>query len=384
MNNFDFICPTRVLFGKGMVAELPKYIDKSKKILMTYGGGSIMKNGVYDDVKKAFEGYNIIEFGGIEPNPKYETLMRAVEIVKSDNIDVLLSVGGGSVLDGTKFIAAAAKLVTDNDLYDEIMIRGVEIKETVPVYDVITLPATGSEMNSGAVISRKSTNEKLAFYGWFPEVSVIDPTYTYSLPVRQTVNGIVDTFVHTMEQYCTYDVNTPLQDSWMLGLLRTLISEAPKVLAQPDDYEARSNVFWCATCGLNNWMNLGAVQDWATHMIGHELTAFYGIDHGQSLAIVMPRLLKNQKINKAKKLAKLAREVFCSDEKIDINAADIAIERIEKFFNSIGMKTHLADYGIDAEEAASKIRDRFAERGTIIGERGVINADAAYEIVRNS
>lgn len=386
MNNFEFFCPTKVIFGKDTIFELSKHIDKSKKILMTYGGGSIKNNGVYEQVKKALEGYNVIEFGGIEPNPKYETLMKAVDIVKSENVDFLLSVGGGSTLDGTKFIAAASKYYGEKDAYDYFMVEQNEVLDAVPLADVITLPATGSEMNNGGVISRLSTNEKLAFHSdkVYPQFSIIDPQVTYSLPAKQTVNGIVDTFVHVMEQYCTYDVNSPLQDSWALGLLRTLIQEAPKVLANPDDYDARANIFWCATTGLNYWISVGVPQDWATHMIGHELTAFYGLDHGQSLAIIEPRLLKNQKVSKAKKLAKLAREVFCINEVVDLKAADIAICEIENFYNSIGMKTRLSDYEIDAKEAAEKIRDRFKQRGAMLGEKMNIDADTVYEIVSAS
>lgn len=382
MHNFNFYCPTRVLFGKGMIAELPKHIDKNLKVLIISGAGSIKKNGVYDQVKTALQGYQLFEFEGIEPNPKYETCMKAVELIKKENIDFLLAVGGGSVLDGTKFIAAAAKYKGEEP-YD-IVTKGLDVKEALPLASVITLPATGSEMNKGAVISRISTNEKLAFMSEkvFPQFSIIDPSVTFSLPVKQTVNGIIDTFVHTMEQYCTYNVNTPLQDSWALGLLKTLITESPKVLENPNDYEARANIFWCATCGLNYWMSVGCAQDWATHMIGHELTAFYGIDHGQSLAIVMPRLLKNQFENKKEKLAKLGQEVFgCNG--IDEETAMKAIEKIEEFFNSIGMKTKLSDYGIDSQDAAKKVSERFRSRNTQVGERGLIDADSTYDILTN-
>ncbi len=382
MLNFEYYCPTRIVFGKGTIARLPEMIDRSKKVLMISGGGSIKKNGVYDQVKRALSGYDLLEFSGIEPNPKYETCMKAVELIKKENVDFLLAVGGGSVLDGTKFIAAAAKYEGE-DPYD-ILTKGAAVKGALPLGDVITLPATGSEMNSNAVISRLSTNEKLAFADEkvYPRFSVIDPSVTFSLPEKQTVNGIVDTFVHTMELYCTYDVETPLQDSWALGLLKTLIQEAPKVLKSPNDYNARANIFWCATCGLNYWMSLGAVQDWSTHGIGHELTAFYGIDHGQSLAIVLPRLLKNQLAAKSGKLAKLGREVFGVTAEDDTVAALSAIERIETFFNSIGMKTRLSDYNINAVEAAGKIRDRFAGRGVKLGENGAIDAGVAYDIVK--
>ncbi len=382
MNNFEYCCPTHVVFGKGTIAKLPELIDRSKKILMIYGGGSIKKNGVYDQVKKALEGYNLIEFGGIEPNPKYETCQKAIELIKREGVEFLLAVGGGSTLDATKFISLAAKYNGD-DAYEAIMVRGETVNDALPLGDVITLPATGSEMNNGGVISRLATDEKLPFHSdlVYPKFSIIDPEVTFSLPVRQTVNGIVDTFVHVMEQYCTYEVNSPLQDGWALTILKTLIEEAPKVLANPTDYETRANIFWCATCGLNYWIALGIVQDWSTHMIGHELTAFYGIDHGQSLAIVMPRLLKNQKVSKARKLAKLAREVFGVDEQVDLKAADIAIEKIEEFFNSIGMKTRLADYEIDPQEAAQKIKERFTKRNVALGEKGAITADTAYDII---
>ncbi len=381
MLNFEFYCPTRVVFGKGTISELGRLIDRSKKILMIYGGGSIKRNGVYDQVKKALEGYDVMEFSGMEPNPKYETCMKAIDLVKKEGRDFLLSVGGGSTLDGTKFIAAGA-MYDGEDPYD-ILTKGIRVKSALPIGDVITLPATGSEMNCNAVISRLSTNEKLAFDSEYvyPRFSIIDPTVTFSLPLKQTINGIVDTFVHTMELYCTYDVNTPLQDEWALGLLRTLIEQAPLVLKNPQDYETRANIFWCATCGLNYWISLGAVQDWSTHGIGHELTAFYGIDHGQSLAVVLPRLLKNRKKEKQVKLAKLARQVFGVKTSDDSEAADLAIERIEQFFNSLGMKTKLSDYGIDAREAAGKIRDRFAERGTKLGENQTIDAQVSYDIV---
>jgi NADP-dependent alcohol dehydrogenase len=308
--------------------------------------------------------------------------MKAVDTVKKENIDFLLAVGGGSVLDATKFIAAASKFNGDPLT---ILTKGALVNEAIPLGSVITLPATGSEMNTNSVISIVATNEKLHFSSEkvYPQFSIIDPETTYSLSPTQTINGIVDTYVHVMEQYATYDVNTPLQDSWALGLLKTLLEQAPNVLKNPKDYDSRANIFWCATCGLNFWLSLGCVQDWATHMIGHELTAFYGLDHGQTLAIILPKVLQNQKAEKTKKLAKLAREVFNSNETDDSVAADIAIAKTEEFFTSIGQKIKLADYGINAEEAAVKIRDRFLSRKTIVGENGVIDGNVAYEIVKS-
>ncbi len=381
MNNFEFMAPTKLIFGKDTIKRVKDEIPKDKKILMTYGGGSIRKNGVYKQVIEALSEHNVMEFGGIEPNPKYETLMKAVEIVKNENIDFLLAVGGGSTLDGTKFIAAASKF--EGDPWD-ILIKGTEIKDAIPLADIITLPATGSEMNCGAVISRLSTNEKFPFISplVYPKFSIIDPTTTYSLPEKQTVNGIVDTYVHTMEQYATSEVNTPLQDEWMLGLIKTLMVEGKKVLKNPNDYEARANVFWCATCGLNYWMSLGCVQDWSTHMIGHELTALYGIDHGESLAIVLPRVWKNRKCDKMRKLAKMAVEVFGANEFLPKNIlADITIKKTKKFFESIGRRTKLSDYGIDRADAAKKISERFRQRGTVLGEKCNIGPDEVYEIL---
>lgn len=392
MLNFEFNCPTRIIFGKDTINKLAELINKDKKILMIYGGGSIKKNGVYEKVKTALLGHKVVEFGGIEPNPTFETCMEAVELAKKENVDFLLAVGGGSVLDGTKFIAAAAKY--KGDPWDILAkpfpisppFENPAIKEALPLGSIITLPATGSEMNCGAVISRKESCEKLSFGSnkVFPQFSIIDPETTYSLPQRQTINGVVDTFVHVCEQYATYDVNTPLQDSWALGILKTLIKEAPKVLKNPNDYDARANIFWCATCGLNYWISLGTVGDWSTHMLGHEITAFYGLDHGQTLAIIMPRVWEKQIESKKGKLALMARELYGCDSMDDKVCARVAIEKTEEFFNSIGQKTKLEDYGVNAQEAAEKVRKRFSERGSIFGENQKITPDVVYEIIKAS
>lgn len=384
MNSFEFRCPTKVIFGADTISKLKDEIPQDKKILITYGGGSIRKNGVLKQVKEALEGFNYNEFGGIEPNPKYETLLKAIEMVKNEGYDFLLAVGGGSVLDGTKFIAAASKY--EGEPWD-LITKGVEVKEALELADVITLPATGSEMNCGAVISRLETKEKFPFISEkvYPKFSIIDPKTTYSLPEKQTVNGIVDTFVHVMEQYATYDVNTPLQDQWALGIIKTLLEEGPKVLREPQNYEARANIFWCATCGLNYWISLGCVQDWATHMIGHELTAIYGLDHGETLAIILPSLWRVMKKDKMDKLAKMAIQVYGANEFLPKSLlADITIKKTEKFFHNIGRKTKLKEYGIDPKEAAQEIKRRFSERNTVLGERQNITPDVAYEIVLNA
>jgi NADP-dependent alcohol dehydrogenase len=383
MNNFEFYCPTKVVFGKGSIAKLAELIPTDKKVLMIYGGGSIKKNGVYDQVKDALKNHTVFEFSGIEPNPAYETCMKAVEIVKRENIDFLLAVGGGSTLDGTKFISAAS-FYEGEDAY-ELASKEAPVKDALPIGAVMTLPATGSEMNCAAVVSRLSTKEKFALRNpkLYPQFSIIDPETTFSLPIQQVRNGIVDTFVHVMELYATYDVNTPLQDSWALGLIKTLVQEAPKVLANNTDYDAKANICWCATCGLNYWISLGAVQDWSTHRIGHELTAFYGLAHGQSLAVVLPRLWAARKQDKAQKLAKLAREVFGCTETDDLKASDCAIQKAEEFFNSLGMLTKLSDYNVDKEEAAQKIKERFEQRGTLLGEDLKVTPEMVYEVLKN-
>lgn len=385
MNNFEFCCPTKVVFGKGTIAKLSDLIspiiNKNQKVLMIYGGGSIKKNGVYEQVKNALKDFNVVEFSGIEPNPLYETCMKAVEIIKKENIDFLLSVGGGSTLDATKFIAAAAKYEGDEP-YDMVS-KGVECKDALPLGSVITLPATGSEMNCGAVISRKSTQEKFPIISplLYPKFSIIDPETTFSLPIEQVRNGIVDTFVHVMELYATYDVNTPLQDLWALGIIRTLIQESPKVIKNNTDYDAKANIFWCATCGLNRWTALGCVEDWSTHWIGHEITALYGLDHAQTLAIVLPRLWTARKETKAQKLAKMAREVYGCTEIDDLKAANCAIQKTEEFFNSIGMKTKLADYGVNSAEAAQRVFDRFKQRGTLMGEGQKVTPEMVAQVL---
>lgn len=383
MNNFEFCCRTRVVFGKGTIAKLPELISKDKKILLTYGQGSIFKNGVYEQVKKALEGYNIYEFGGIDPNPVYEVLLNAVKIVRDENIDFILAVGGGSTLDGSKFIAAAAKY--DGECSYDLVSKGAEIKDAVELGAVITLPATGSEMNGNFVISRYETNEKFPGSGELvmPKFSIIDPETTYSLPLRQTVNGIVDTFVHVMEQYCTYDVNTPLQDEWALSLLKVLVREGSKVIRNPYDYDARANVFWCATCGLNNWLSVGCVQDWATHAIGHEITAIYHLQHGETLAVILPALLQNRFEDKKEKLAKVARTVFGYEQKDDKKAANYAIIAIANFFTYIGAKIKFSSFGLKRDDIAEAVSQRFRERGTVLGERQNITPDEVADIIRH-
>ncbi|HBM15702.1 MAG TPA: NADH-dependent alcohol dehydrogenase [Lentisphaeria bacterium] len=368
MNNFVYFNPVKLIFGKGTITSLSEVLPKDKKIMLVYGGGSIKKNFVYSQIINSLKGFDFVEFAGIEPNPAYETCMKAVEIIKAQNVGFLLAAGGGSVLDAVKFIAAASKF--DGDPWN-ILAEKAEIKSALPLGSVITLPATGSEMNAYSVISKKATNEKLAFYSQeiFPNFSIIDPEATYSLPIKQVINGLVDTFVHTVEQYVTFDVNSPLQDRQAEAILKTIVEISNDVINKQNDYESRANFFWCATSALNGVISCGVPQDWATHMIGHELTAFYGIDHAQSLAIVLPRVWKHNIEHKQSKLIQFGKRVFDIKGKDSKKTAQKAINKTEEFFQSLGIKTKLSDYGIDAKEAAEKISKRFKERNTKLGEK---------------
>jgi len=364
MENFDFYNPVNILFGKGKIAEINKHISKDANILITYGGGSIKNNGVYDQVVDALKGYKIIEFGGIEPNPHFETLMKAVEIVKSEKIDFLLAVGGGSVLDGTKFIAAATYF--EGDAWD-ILAKRAPITKAIDLGAVLTLAATGSEMNNGGVITKAATKEKMAFGNplLFPKFSVLDPETTYSLPKRQLTNGIVDAFVHVMEQYLTYPVNSPVQDRFAEGILLTLLEEGPKELASDiPDYERRANLMWAATMALNGLIGMGVKSDWATHMIGHELTAFHGIDHAVTLAIVLPGLLTQLKEKRGEKLLQYAERVWNITEGSDEEKKTLAIEKTELFFNQVGIATRLSDHNV-GQDSIDTIAKRFEGRGYV-------------------
>lgn len=382
MTSFTCYNPVKLVFGKGMIAELKDLIPPDLTVMLTYGGGSIKKNGVYDQVRAALADRTVVEFGGIEPNPRYETCMRAAELAKSEGVDFLLAVGGGSVLDATKFIAIAA-------LYDagdpwEIMEGRAPIEAAMPLGAVLTLPATGSEMNTNAVISRESTGEKLSFGSphVYPQFSILDPETTYSLPERQTQNGIVDTFAHVMEQYMCSIGRAPLTERMAEAVLITLVEEAPKVKANPDDYEVRANLMWCATVGLNGWLGCGvAAQDWATHMIGHELTALYGIDHGRTLAVIMPAVHRHQLERKLPRLVQCAERVWGITQGEDKDRAAQAIDRMEAFFQSVGVPTRLSAYNVDADEAAPLVAERLARRGVKIGEYGDLGEQAVREIV---
>lgn len=373
MYNFEYKNPVKIIFGKDTISKVGAEIPKYAKIMLTYGGGSIKKNGVYDQVFKALNGVELLEFGGIEANPHYETCMKAVEIVKNEKVDFLLSVGGGSVLDATKFIAAAA-LYEKGDPWDILAKRG-KVVDAIPIGAVLTLPATGSEMNGNSVITRISTLEKLAFSSLkvMPQFSILDPACVFSLPDRQVANGIVDAFVHVMEQYLTYPVNSPLQDRFAESILSTLIEEGPKVLANRNDYDSAANFMWAATMALNGLIGAGVPQDWATHGIGHELTAFHGIDHARTLAIVLPGVMNVKRESKKEKIIQYGKRIWGITEGNDDEKIDAAIAKTVEFFESVGLPTTLHEYNVP-NETVSRIVARFEKRLYKLGEK----ADIGY------
>jgi NADP-dependent alcohol dehydrogenase len=383
MLNFSFQNPTRIVFGKDQLAQLSTLIPADSKVLLTYGGGSIKNNGVYDQVVSALQGFQWQEFNGIEPNPSFETLMRAVDIVRREKIDFLLPVGGGSVIDGTKFIAAAAMF--EGDAWD-ILAKGAKVNAALPLGCVLTLPATGTESNGNSVVTRYDTQQKLSFSSTkvFPQFAILDPTVTYSLPPRQVANGVVDAFVHVMEQYMTYPVNAPVQDRFAEGLLQTLIEEGPKALSEPDNYNVRANVMWAATMALNGLIGQGVPQDWATHMIGHEITALYGLDHAQTLAIVLPALLRQQRASKRDKLLQYGRRVWQLQHQDEERLIDDAISHTRAFFEQMGVPTRLADYGIKAD-AVDKLVAKLVANGMLkLGEHGDISPAVSKQILQQA
>ena len=382
MYNFEFRNPVKIIFGKGTIPQVADEIPQGKKILMTFGGGSIKKNGVYNQVRNALEGFDLLEFGGIEPNPDYETCMKAVEFARSRNVDFLLSVGGGSVLDGTKFIAAAIKY-EGRDPW-EILSEHKEVREVVPLADVLTLPATGSEMNGTAVISRIDTQEKISFSSpeVMPRFSILDPQTIFSLPDRQVANGIVDAFIHVIEQYLTFPVNSPIQDRYAEGIMLTLIEEGPKVLRNRTDYEAAANFMWSATMALNGLIGAGVPGDWATHDLGHLLTAYHGIDHARTLAIVLPGMMHIRRKEKKAKLLQYGERIWNIKDGSDEERIDKIIARTVSFFESVGIPTKLPDYNIPVETIL-RITDRFEKSGRLIGERHDIGPGKIKAILEN-
>lgn len=386
MLNFELYNPTNLVFGKGQVEKLPTLVPQGSKILLAYGGGSIFKNGIYDQVKTALAGFEIVEFGGIEPNPHFETLMKAVAVIKEQNINFILAVGGGSVIDGVKFISAAVHFEGNpiDILQKRILFK--EVSKVIPFGTVLTLPATGSEMNSGAVVTIAATQEKLTLGGsaLFPKFSICDPTVIASLPKRQLQNGVVDAYTHVMEQYLTYPHDGYLQDRIAESILQTLIEIGPKVVENPTDYALASNFMWCCTMALNGLIQKGVPSDWATHMIGHELTALYGIDHARTLAIIGPNLYRVMFESKKGKLAQYGKRIFNltgTEEEI----ANEAINKTVDFFHQMGMDTKLSDYTATYDHTADFIVNRFDERGwKSLGEQQNVTLDKVKSIVERS
>ena len=391
MLNFELYNPVNYVFGKGQIAKLTELVPSSRslgtKILIAYGGGSIFKNGVYDQVKAALPDHDIVEFGGIEPNPRFETLMKAVEIIRTEKIGFILAVGGGSVIDGVKFISAAVNFEGDAAEILKKRILFKDVSKVIPFGTVLTLPATGSEMNSGAVVTIEATQEKLTLGGsaLFPVFSIVDPTVITSLPKRQLQNGVVDAFTHVMEQYLTYPHDALLQDRISESILQTLIEIGPSVVENPSDYKLASNFVWSATMALNGLIQKGVPSDWATHMIGHELTALYEIDHARTLAIIGPNLYRVMFDTKKDKLAQYGQRVWNIQGNSTEEIAEKAIEKTVDFFHQMGMKTKLSENAENIEKTADFIVNRFEERGwKALGEKQNITLDKVKTIVEMS
>ena len=385
MNNFEYKNPTKILFGKGQIEKLSKEVPKESKVLLLYGGGSIKKNGIYDQVMNALCEHSVVEFGGIPPNPEYSVLMEALKVIKKEKIDFLLAVGGGSVIDGTKFLSAAAFFEGDNPW--DLLTKGKAVMKGLPFGTVLTLPATGSEMNSGLVITREETKEKLSTGGpaLFPLFSILDPEVIKSIPQRQLANGVADAFMHVMEQYMTYPIGALLQDRFAESILQTLIDVAPTIMKDPSDYDSAANFMWSCTMALNGLINKGVPEDWAIHIMGHELTALFGIDHARTLAILAPSHYRFNFETKKAKLAQYAERIWGVTEGSEDEKANTAIEKTEEFFHSIGIKTKLSEYTDDYSGTAEEVAKRFKEREwTGLGEHRSLTPDDAKKIIEMS
>lgn len=378
MNQFNFYNPTKIIFGRDRFNELNHLVPKDAKVLVLYGGGSVKKFGTLDRVLAALPNREILEFGGIEANPRYETLMKAVDLVRAEKIDFLLAVGGGSVIDGTKFIALASYY--EGDGLDLLRDRSI----TANLKQALTLAATGSEMNRGGVVS--SPIGKLGFGNdlVFPKFSLVDPSLTFTLPETQVANGVVDTFVHVMEQYMTYPAEGRFQDRTSEGILKTLIEIGRATIDNPTDYDLRANLVWCATMGLNGLIGAGVPQDWATHRIGHELTALFGIDHAKTLAIIMPSLWNIMRETKREKLLQYGERVLNITTGSEENRIDQIIETTRQFFESLGIKTRLSDYGIGADQIDSILAALESHHMTSLGERGEITLEISRKILEGA
>lgn len=382
MFDFSFYNPTRIHFGKGRIAALAQEVPADARVLVLYGGGSVQRTGTLAEVKAALGSRTVVEFGGIEPNPTYETLSRAVALAKAEQVTFLLAVGGGSVIDGAKYVAGAACM--EEDGWRILETRGRAIKQALPLGVVLTLAATGSEMNNGGVVTKAATSDKIPFSSalCFPRFAILDPQKTMTLPQRQVANGVVDAFVHVMEQYLTYPVAAHVQDRFAEGLLLTLVEQGPLALSQPEDYDVRANLMWTASLALNGLIGAGVPQDWATHMIGHELTALYGLDHAQTLAIVLPSMLTVRMAEKQEKLQQYAGRVWGITTGSPEERAVLAISRTRDFFEAMGVKTRLSNYGLH-EDAVTAVLEQLKRHGlTKLGERRTVDLAVSEQVLR--
>ncbi|MFA6770557.1 MAG: iron-containing alcohol dehydrogenase [Bacteroidales bacterium] len=385
MNNFKFHNPTKLIFGKETISKLTTEIPLDKIILVTFGGGSVKKNGVYEQVKTALKEHTYHEFWGIEPNPSVETLREAIAVGKENKCNFVLAVGGGSVIDGSKLIAAG--IIYDGDAW-ELTLKGNYTKgKTLPLATVLTLPATGSEMNSGAVISNRARKEKFSFYSKHPLFSILDPQTTYTLPPFQISCGIADTFIHVIEQYLTTTGQSPLMDRWAEGILQTIIEIAPEIKRDQENYDNMATFMLSATMALNGFISMGVTQDWATHMIGHELTALHGLTHAHTLTIVLPGTMYVLREEKGDKIIQFGERVFgikqegkdkASREKVII----ATIKKTEEFFKELGFKTKLSENGIGMK-TIEEIEKRFNERDVKLGENQSVDGTVARQILEH-
>jgi NADP-dependent alcohol dehydrogenase len=385
MLNFEFKNPTKIIFVNCVIEKISREIPTGAKVIMLYCGGSIKTNGVYDQVIHALKAFEVVEFAGIPANPEYEILMQALKVIKEEKITYMLAVGGGSVIDGVKFLSAAA--VYQGEHPWDILTKGIRTEVGLPFGSVLTLPATGSEMNSGAVITRAETQEKLAMGGpgLFPEFSILDPEVVKSIPKRQLVNGVTDAFTHVLEQYMTYPAGAHLQDRFSESIMQTLIEVGPKVIENPADYEAAANFMWSCTMALNGLIQKGVPTDWAVHAMGHELTALFGIDHARTLAIIAPSHYRYNFEAKKEKLAQYGQRVWGINEGTVAQIATVAIAKTEDFFHAMEIKTTLGEYTDDYEGTAEKISKRFTERGWLgLGEHKTLAPSDVEKIVAMS
>lgn len=378
MTNFVFQNPTKLIFGKNSISSLSGELSKENRILITFGGGSVKNNGVYQQVINSLKGFTFFEFWGIEANPDIETLRKAIALGKEKQCDFVLAVGGGSVIDGSKLIAAG--IPYEGDAWDIVTKRDFTGGKVLPLGTVLTLPATGSEMNAGAVISNRKAKEKFAFYSKYPQFSILDPVTTFTLPKHQIACGLADTYIHVMEQYLTTPGQSPLMDRWSEGILQTIVEISPKVLSNPEDYDSMATFMLSATMALNGFVAMGVSQDWATHMIGHELTALHGLTHGHTLTILLPGtmwVLRGEKGDKILQYGQRVWEISGNDREETIVKI---IDKTEEFFRSLGLKTRLSENGI-GKDTITEIEHRFEQRKAKYGENRSVDAKVARQIL---